>query len=103
MRKPPFGTAENPTQFDFGKNWSLIRPYLDRPLVQEALNKGMRDFVEMENSIAESHGCEPRLNWKPGDCPQQLGEYADEFGLPKHQSLDWYRPIALCHWIAPFV
>jgi hypothetical protein len=77
-----------PIQFDWRRNWKKrVEPLLANPLVQGALNLGMRMF-------------DPA--WRNGDPPHLLGRLDPGLGRIVKGKLSWYRPHGRCHWIVFF-
>jgi hypothetical protein len=77
-----------PIQFDWRRNWKKrVEPLLDNPLVQGALDLGMRIL-------------DP--DWKNGDPPHLLGRLDLNGGRIVEGKLSWYRPHGRCHWIVFF-
>jgi hypothetical protein len=73
-------------QFNWRKHWkSKVKPYLDNPLVQLALDMGMSAL---------------KPDWQSGDAPYLLGHDGPAFAKPG--TLAWYRPYGRCHYIAFF-
>jgi hypothetical protein len=72
-----------PIQFDWRRNWKKrVEPHLDNPLVQGALDLGMRML-------------DP--DWKNGDPPHLLGRLDLNGGRIVEGKLSWYRPHGRCH------
>jgi hypothetical protein len=79
--------AGKPVQFNWRRHWKKkVEPHLHTPLVQTALDFGMR-FLDPD--------------WKTGDAPYALGE-PKLGGRVVKGKLSWYQPIRQCHWIVFF-
>jgi hypothetical protein len=79
--------ARKPVQFNWRRHWKKkIEPHLGEPLVQSALDLGMKLL-------------DP--NWKPGDPPHLLGRWVPSKRIVKGK-LSWYQPAGRCHWIVFF-
>ena len=77
-----------PIQFNWRRNWKKrVEPLLGNPLVQGALDLGMRTL-------------DP--DWKNGDPPHLLGRLDLNGGRIVEGKLSWYRPHGRCHWIVFF-
>ena len=77
-----------PIQFDWRRNWKKrVKPLLGNPLVQGALDLGMRML-------------DP--NWKNGNPPYLLGRLGPDRGCIVEGRLSWYQPHGRCHWIVFF-
>jgi hypothetical protein len=75
-------------QFDFGRNWkNRIRPLLDKPVVRNALDVGMK----LQHN-----------RYAPGDPPWQHGRGPWNGQKAKKGCLSWYQPWGSGHSIAPF-
>ncbi len=84
----PADTETRPIQFDWKKEWNKkVKPHLDNPLVQLALDWGMKMY-------------EPA--WDCGEPPYLYGGIADSRRDPRKGTLRWYQPIGRCHAIAFF-
>ena len=99
-----------PIQFDFAANWdTLVRPHLNDPDVQDALDEGMQDYYDTIYAYHTNGKPKKRIEgekriWKRGDPPCNLAKLvysSDE--LPSSEELAWYQPWGGCHFIAPFV
>lgn len=76
---------QRPIQFDWRKHWKKVEPHLKNPVVQFALDLGMKL-------------CNP--NWQSGDPPYLIGRI--EPGRIVKGKLSWYRPWGRCHHISYF-
>jgi hypothetical protein len=85
----PTNTDTKPIQFDWRKKWrKKVKPHLQNPFVQFALDLGMRLYTP---------------DWKPGDPPFLYGAIAfDSSPEPRKDTLRWYQPLCRCHYIAFF-
>lgn len=84
----PANIETKPIQFDWKKEWNKkVKPHLENPLVQFALDWGMRMYTPA---------------WKRGDAPYLYGGIADSSREPRKGTLRWYQPIGRCHYIAFF-
>ena len=88
LKQPKAAKARkhNPLQFNWQKHWKKkVKPHLDHPLVQIALDIGMRRVAP---------------DWTHGDPPYIYG--VDGPSWAEEGTLAWYQPYLQCHAISLF-
>lgn len=79
--------ARKPVQFNWRRHWKKkVEPHLRLPIVQGALDLGMKLL---------------HPGWKSGDPPHALGGWVPIKRIVKGK-LSWYQPVGRCHWIVFF-
>lgn len=82
---------------DRRKNWPRLKKYLHKPLVEEALDAGMRVWCR-------DYAYLPREEFDPKKGPWWYSstDYWCDQKRPKKDTPDWYRCVMGCHWLRGF-
>lgn len=76
--------------FDFGKHWDMVKPHLENPVLMSILDRDMK--------LLERYG----ITWdgRPWLASAQVSDYWDNKPEPEEGSVEFYKAVGLCHWIA---